>query len=304
MRGAGVDRRTVLAGAAGFAGVSAGLVAIGVARRREPDVADPEAFLDRVLGQPGAVPDVRPGPVEHGRFRSTARLGATVPWVLIRPPGRHRRLPLVVALHGHGGTVAQLLEPRWDLPRFLAAAVADGVPPFAIAAVNGGDTFWHRRPSGEDAGAMVTREFLPMLGGRTRDLRGAPIGLLGWSMGGYGALRIAGLLGADRVAAVVANSPGLYLDPAQAHPDGFADPAEYRRYSIMERQRDLDGVSVRIDVGSSDPFAPAVRAYVDGFADGADLTASFEPGTHTLGYSLRLLPAELAFLGTHLAARS
>ncbi|MGA8257876.1 MAG: alpha/beta hydrolase-fold protein, partial [Nocardioides sp.] len=249
----------------------------------------------------GAVPNVEPGPVVTGAFISPARRGAEVRWSLMRPPSVAGPLPLVVALHGHGGSTGQLIGPSWDLPRFLAAAVRDGVPPFALATVNGGNSFWHPRPTGEDSGAMVTDEFLPMLAARS-DVAPGRIGLLGWSMGGYGALRLAGQLGPDRVAAVVAGSPGLYTDPELAHPDGFVGAAEYEQFSIMESQTDLAGIPVRIDVGASDPFCPAVRVYVAGFADDADVTSTFEPGWHALGYSLRMLPDELAFLGARVAS--
>ena len=69
---------------------------------------------------------------------------------------------------------------------------------------------------------MVVDEFLPMLA--ERGLLAGPgdrIGLLGWSMGGYGALRLAALLGADRVAAVAAVSPAMWSDPDDASRSGF-----------------------------------------------------------------------------------
>ena len=95
----------------------------------------------------------------------------------------------MVCLHGLGGDhttpVAQL-----GIDRFLAAAVADGVPRFAVATVDGGTTYWHPRPTGEDAGAMVLDELLPML--RAQGLRTHRLAFQGWSMGGYGALRLAG----------------------------------------------------------------------------------------------------------------
>ena len=45
-----------------------------------------------------------------------------------------------------------------------AQAVAAGLPPFAVVAVDGGGSYWHKRASGEDAGAMVLDELIPMLG--------------------------------------------------------------------------------------------------------------------------------------------
>ena len=45
----------------------------------------------------------------------------------------------------------------------LAQAVAAGIPPFAVVAVDGGGSYWHKRASGEDSGAMVLDELIPML---------------------------------------------------------------------------------------------------------------------------------------------
>ena len=119
-------------------------------------------------------------------------------------------------------------------------------------------------------------------------------------MGGYAALRLAGLLGPSRVAAVVAVSPALWTDPAAASRSGFADAAEYRRYSVMHDQGRLDGIRVRIDCGLADPFAEAVRVYRRGFR--REPAGGFSFGSHDRGYWRRVLPEELAFLGSSLAA--
>ncbi len=94
-----------------------------------------------------------------------------------------------------------------------------------------------------------------------------------------------------------ASSPGLYTDATAAHPDGFAGAAEYERFSVMGSQGDLAGIPVRVDVGTSDGFYAATRAYVEGFPPGADVTSTFGEGGHSLDYSTRVMPAELAFLG-------
>lgn len=251
-----------------------------------------------------AVPDVAPGPVVLGEFTSQRRLGERVRWGLTRPPGVSGPLPLVVALHGHGGGVGHLFGPDLSLPRYVAAAVADGVAPFALVVANGGNGFWHERPDGEDGGAMVVDELLPLIASRTDlEVLAGPedrLGLLGWSMGGYGVLHLAPALGADRVAAVCASSPGLYTDPAAAHPDGFADPAEYERFSVMDRQDELAGIPVRVSCGTRDYFFDAVRTYVEGFPADADLTVDFGPGAHELAFTRRSLPDDLAFVATRL----
>jgi enterochelin esterase-like enzyme len=191
------------------------------------------------------------------------------------------------------------------LHHYLAAAVAAGVAPFAIAAADGGTSYWHPRPDGEDAGAMVVDELLPLLA--DEGLRAAPddrIGLIGWSMGGYGALRLAGVLGPNRVAGVVASSPAIWSDAGDASRSGFADEAEYERFTVVGHQQDLAGIAVRVDCGTGDPFYRDVQDYVAGFADGAhgaEVTSTFEPGAHDPAYWRRMLPDQLAFLGAALA---
>ena len=248
-------------------------------------------------GDDGVVPDIEPGPVQHGSFRSERRLGAATSWVLVRPPGVTGPLPVVVALAPLGRTPEDLVGPDFGLDRFLAAAVADGADPFVIAAVDGGTTYWHPRPNGEDAAAMLVEEFLPML--EREGLDTGRLALMGWSMGGYGALRLAALLGPDRVGAVVAASPAIWRDPDDASDSGFDDAEEYERFSVLGHQSDLDGIAVRIDCGTGDPFYRDVQEYVSGFD--SPVTSTFEPGGHVPGYWRRMLPAELAFLGDHLA---
>jgi S-formylglutathione hydrolase FrmB len=290
-----LSRRTLLLG--GTTLVGAGLVGAGVGL--EQGVLPGRPALQARLGLNGAagvVPDIAPGPVISGSFASRHRLGQETGWSLLRPPGATGDLPLVVALHGLGEDHTTLTGPAFGLDRYLAAAVRDGVPPFAIATVDGGTSYWHPRPSGEDAGAMVVDELVPMLEGVETDV----VGLLGWSMGGYGALRLGALLGPDRVAAVVASSPALWSDPGDASRSGFDDAAEYERFSVLGHQRDLDGVRVRVDCGTGDPFFRDVQDYVDGFPDGAEVTYSFQPGAHDPAYWRRMLPDQLAFLGSWL----
>ncbi len=92
--------------------------------------------------------------------------------------------------------------------------------------------------------------------------------------------------------------PALWTDPDDASTDGFADAAEYRQFSVMGHQGDLNGIAVRVDCGREDPFYPADRAYVDGFD--RPVTATFEDGAHDAAYWTRIVPAQLAFVGREL----
>jgi enterochelin esterase-like enzyme len=273
--------------AAGAAGA-----AIGV----ENDVLPGRTFAYDHLGlngPDGVVPDVEPGRVESGSFASGLR-GTDVGYEIIFPPGdEDPLLPVVVALHWLGADAATLISNQLGLDRYLAQHVADGGAPFVIAAVDGGRGYWHPH-DGDDAGAMVVDEFLPLLQEQGREGTGK-VGWLGWSMGGYGALRLAGLRGADATSAVAVSSPALWSGPDEASTDGFTDAAEYREFSVFDRQDDLAGIPVRVDVGRGDPFYFDVEEYAEGL--GAGSVVSHERGGHTPGYWRRMLPAQLAFLG-------
>jgi enterochelin esterase-like enzyme len=288
-------RRTFLLGSAGV--VAAG--AVGAGMGIEQGVLPGRPFLQAHLGlngKDGVIPDIEPGEVIEGSFVSEARGGVETGWSLILPPGdRAGSLTVVVALHWLGADHRSLTGPKLGLDRFLAAHVEDGGTPFAVVAADGGTTYWHPRPSGEDASRMVTDELLPIVAQRGFDT--SRLGLIGWSMGGYGALRLGGLLGPERVSAVVVSSPALWADASDASPAGFADAAEYEHESVFDRQGDLAGVPVRVDVGTGDPFYRDVQDYVAAFPDDADVTSTFEPGGHTPGYWRRMLPAQLEFLG-------
>ncbi len=286
-------RRSLLLGGAGA--VTAGLVGAGVGIQH--GVLPGRPFLQDELGLNGAdgvVPDVAPGPVEEGSFVSEARGGMETGWSIIRPPGAETTA-LVVALHGLGADHATFTLPEFGVDRFLAAYVEDGGTPFAIVAADGGTSYWHPRPNGEDAGRMVTDELLPLAA--DRGFETSRFGLIGWSMGGYGALRLGGLLGPERVSAVVACSPALWAHPGDASISGFEDAAEYERESVFHSQADLAGIPVRVDIGTGDPFYRDVEDYVAGFQEDAQVTSTFERGGHTTGYWRRMLPAQLAYLG-------
>src|SRR5690606_15976120 len=83
-----------------------------------------------------------------GSFVSAARGGVTTNWAIARPPGQTAPLRPVIALHGKGQDAAGVMAG--GVEQGLAQAVAAGLPPFAVVAVDGGGGYWHNRASGED----------------------------------------------------------------------------------------------------------------------------------------------------------
>ena len=297
------SRRALLLGTAGAGAVGAVGVGVGV----EEGLLPGRGVVRRRLGldgEPGRVPDARPGRLVTGSFVSDARGGVRTGWSVAYPPQVPGRPPppehprVLVALHGLGGDHTTSFGRHLGLDRFLSDGVRRGLAPFAIASVDGGRSYWHRRPDGEDAGAMVLDELLPLLAGR--GLRTDRVALLGWSMGGYAALRLGAVLTSRRCAAVVAESPALWVRGEDASASGFRDAQEYAAYSVMGHQRDLAGIPVRVDCGDSDPFRDATGTYVDGFPAGARPVVHFGPGAHDLDYWRRMVPAQLRFVARHL----
>lgn len=289
-----VSRRALLAGGASVAAVGAAAWAV------EAGALPGRSTLHRLLGlngPAGAMPSADPGPMASGSFISHWRSGETG-WAISYPPGYEpgASLPVLISLHGVGGDHRSSFGKYLGLDRFLAQAVADEVPPFAIAAIDGGRSYWHTRRSGEDSARMVTEELVPLLAehGLTTDR----IGLFGWSMGGFGALDLARTLGAQRVAVVAAASPALWHRADQTPAGAFDDAADFDIHTPFGRQSALDGIPTRIDCGDGDGFLPTVRDYVDGFASRPE--GGFGPGGHDVEYWRRVAPAQLAFAGAHL----
>ncbi|WP_348787329.1 alpha/beta fold hydrolase [Leifsonia sp. NPDC080035] len=291
-----VSRRTLIVSGAAAAVVAVG---VGVPAASLAGVLPGRSTLYRLLGldgPAGTVPHVESGPLVQGRFRSGARLGADCGWTIAYPPGSGPgdRLPVAVVLHGYSNTHSTAFGAHaHGLEAFLAQYVADGGQPYAIASVDGGNTYWHPRHSGEDASAMVVDEFLPLLGRHGLDTE--RIGLLGWSMGGYGALRLAGVLGPSRVAAVAAASPALWHAFPQTPHGSFDDAADFARNTVFGRQDALEGVAVRVDCGTGDGFCANDEDYVAGFASRP--AGGFTAGGHNNAYWLRMNPAHVAFVG-------
>jgi len=230
-----------------------------------------------------------------GTFISAARGGIPTNWAIARPPGQTGPLRPVIALHGKASSAATVMAG--GVEGGLAQAVAAGLPPFAVVAVDGGDSYWHSRASGADAGAMVLGELLPMLAGQGLD--NSRVGFLGWSMGGYGALLLGARLGPARTAAICAVSPALWLSSGAAAPGAFDGPDDFAANSVFGLPA-LGSIPLRIDCGDGDPFYAATKAFIAQLPNPP--AGGFSPGGHDGSYWSSQLPAEIAWLAPLLTA--
>lgn len=255
-----------LGGAVGLLGLAAGGLALV-----DTAVLPGKSRLDEALGRcdapvpPAALRGSAQPPVV-GSFRSAARR-REVGFAISYPPGYAdgADLPVCLALHGYASDAKGALGAG-GYPEFIAGAVRDGAAPFALAAPDGGNGYWHPHADDDPLGMLVD-EFLPLLG--SRGLRTDRVAVAGWSMGGYGALLCA-LTYRDRFRLAVASSPAIFHSYADAHhvnPGAYDSPDEWARYDLTARAGEFTGLPVRVAIGAADPFAPAVRAFRDRLAD-------------------------------------
>lgn len=252
--------------------------------------------LGASLAAPPAWAAPTPAPtMTTGSFSSAARGGLATGWAIARPPGQTGALRPVIALHGKGSSAAEVMAG--GVEQGLAQAVGAGLPPFAVVAVDGGGSYWHRRASGEDSGAMVLDELLPLLDEQGLDT--SRVAFLGWSMGGYGALLLGGRLGPARTAAICAVSPALWLSPGATAPGAFDGADDFAANSVFSMPA-LASIPIRVDCGDDDPFYTATSEFIASLP--TPPAGGFSPGGHNGGFWSSQLPAELDWIAPLLTA--
>lgn len=282
-----LTRRRALIVGGGVVGAAAAGLGIGYG----PRVLD---RLTRDCGVPGPLPPQSEWEVRPGTLRSRFVAGR-VGYAIAEPPdGRPAtvRRPVVICLPGRGSTGAGWLASL-RLHDFAADAVARGAQPFALAALDGGESYWHTRASGEDRLAMLVREFVPLLAERGLGVGPDDRTLAGWSMGGYGAL-LATIRSPHLFAGTSVVSPALWTSPADTADGAFDDAEDYRRNDVFSRASELHDRAVRLECGTGDPFIDAARAFAGRLSDRQSV--SFAPGCHDGAYWRRVAPEQLAWL--------
>ena len=247
---------------------------------------------------PSAPPVPRPArpsaprdPVTVQRVHSAAR-GTDVDLVLITPEGVPASgLPVCLALHGRGAHARTFLD--LGVPAALTQAVRAGVPPFAVAALDG-DHYWVGVGGDDDPQRMLTDEVPGLLA--AADLRPASA-VFGISMGGFGALRFA--RAHPDLKAVATASAALFVSwPDARGRKVFADEANWRAEEPLLHTGELRPDTLGVWCGESDPFLGADRKLVQAVSPAV---ARFSPGGHKDEYWRGILPDVLEFVGHRLA---
>lgn len=271
----------------------------------ETEVLPGRLALERALGRcdvDPAVPTEAPGRVRTGSFASAARRGRTLGWAAALPPDADpRQLPVVLVLPGRGGLAGEA-QALLSLDRHLAHHVAGGGRQLVAVTVDAGETYWHPRRDDDDALRLLTTELLPAVRAAGLPLREGPVGVLGWSMGGYGALLLAresaaGRTGGMVVAAAAAASPALFPSYRSCVPGAFDDEADWRRWGDLVGMP-TPGVALRVECGGTDAFAEQTRRFLAAARPAP--AGGISRGCHDSAYWSSRLPAQLAFLAAHL----
>jgi pimeloyl-ACP methyl ester carboxylesterase len=276
--GRSLTRRRLLIAAAGVGGVAvAGATGYALAPQRVKNEVEsklgvaPEAFI----------PDAPEGQVKLEKVYSEKR-GKDVSFFTAVPDGYGdgAGLPVVVILHGGSATAAGFQE--FGFGRFLTQAVIDGAEPFVLAGADGGVLRWLPDPgSGDDPQAMVVDEIPAWLAKRGFDADRRA--LWGWSMGGYGCLRLAESY-PHWALALAAFSPAMH--------DGE---------SVFDDAGALTGLPLGIWCGTDDSLYPTIKKFVAALPEEPEIV-SFSEGAHTRVYWNDHTLDAFAFLSKHLAA--
>ena len=320
--GVRLSRRAVLAGGAGLAAVAC--VAGGYELVQNGTL--PGRYkLARLTGACELAPAPLAGPLPSRHqvsFRSRYRhrnvqIVTLIPAAAASPAG----LGVVIALHGSGGSPATLA------PGMARAMSRARVSRFAIICVDGGETYWHQRADGDDPAGMIVHEVLPRAA--AAGMHTGRIGVVGLSMGGYGALLIAEQFSAEQpstlrfrtkrhgteelmaggepgggpaVAAVAALSPAVfatYDDARAANPEAFDSAADFTRNNVVSGLPTLRRVPAFVACGTDDPFQPEVVLVRSRLAalTHHPVPGGIMPGCHDSSFWARHWPAALEFVG-------
>lgn len=201
---------------------------------------------------------------------------------------------LVVAMHGLPGAGSDWVRKHGA----VGAALTSGL---AIVGVDGSESWWHSRHSGTDAGTdyqgMILDDLLPAVA--ARGFSTARIGLLGLSMGGYGALLLAERLGVSRCFGVATMSAAVYRTFEEAHRDeetSFDDPADFAAHDILGAAERLAGLPVWLAAGTRDGFLAGNQALASRVTTAVSV---FDDGAHDLAYWSGHIGAAAHFLAAH-----
>jgi pimeloyl-ACP methyl ester carboxylesterase len=203
-------------------------------------------------------------------------------------------------LHGYGANHSNAISGMTPAQAVALEAYGRPLAPMAMVTVDGGGGYWNPHP-GDDPMAMVFSELIPMCQRLNLGRSPMPIGTMGISMGGYGALLFAEKH-PELIRAVAAISPAIWTtyDQARAaNSEAFASASAFASADVVNHAAELSGTAVRVASGNEDPFHPGVLSLIERLPRGA--TVDLSKGCHTDPFFLSQELPSLVFLGLHLS---
>ena len=157
----------------------AGLAVAGAVGWRSWTVRDYWYRLTGAYGEPGTPPPAYKVTYEKGTLPSR-HLAEPAAYDIAYPPGvaggartrAGRPTPVLICLPGRGRSPGEVLQGHLRFGDYVADGIEKrGVTPFAVAAVQASDTYWHARAAGDDAMADALRRVHPVPARRARPRR-------------------------------------------------------------------------------------------------------------------------------------
>ena len=150
--------------------------------------------------------------------------------VLVTPPGGGKGRPLLVFLHGYGGTPGGHARP--GVRRGAARGSATGRRSSCCPRAHG---WWHDRDEGRWGSYVLRRGDSRRPGAQRRRPDRVAIG--GISMGGFGALDL-GRLAPERFCAVGGHSPAVFERGSDDFAFGFDNAADFASHDLLTLARE------------------------------------------------------------------
>jgi len=247
-------------------------------------------------------------------------LARAVPYCILLPPSyeeqKTRRYPVLYFLHGLGDNEQMMLHSGgWNLVEDLWEQHQIGE--FLIVTPAGGASFYVNSYDGKQRYEdFFLREFIPAMEQHYRiEADRATRGIAGFSMGGYGALRLAfvhpELFGSVSVhsAALVEKLPTVTVASSAQNPrirmlgDVFGSPPEKSFWErnnplTLGRTAKISSLKIYFDCGSEDGYGFYAGAEaLDKILNERHIAHEFHiyPGGHDWAYFAEHLPASLKF---------
>lgn len=244
-------------------------------------------------GDPVPMPTDPAGPVHQATFRSQFRPGVDERWAWSAPPGMDPTgLPVVVVLHGWTDNHMFAFD-KLGIQHYQARLVTQGHQPFVVASLDGETFYWHKRADGVDWARLVSDGLLGEL--RRIGADTSRLGLWGWSMGGYGALRLAAEELHHKVKAVGSASTAIYTDWDHCpQVEAFDSPADYAANNLNDKLHRLIDVPIHLACGWNDDYWVMSRWLRDHLQPTPPTL--FRPGDHAPNFWRRALQEQLPFI--------